>query len=332
MKFVEIVIKYILSIKLICSIVLFFFLISTFFTSCDKIEKPYLPQYVAIDTTLLYGMTFNEYKNNLWQDFSSNSNKKRNVLIEDFTGHKCINCPKAAHEARLIEEANVNRVFVASIHSGPNGTTGFQGTSGSLFSNDFTNSNGLEIAKMITDGGFIGNPSGTVNRKKFGGQLFQNYSSWANYTSTILNENDLKINLQALSNYFPQTRGVILHTEIELKQSISSDLYQVVYLIEDSLISAQTTPSDWVVPNLDINYVHRDIHRGCIDGFSMGRKLTDNDKKDKNGKVLPGDKYYLNYSYKLPEKFNPENMHFLIYVYDKASSEIYQVIRKNLLK
>jgi len=61
-----------------------------------------------------------------------------------------------------------------------------------------------------------------LNRKKFGGQLFQNYSSWANYTSTILNENDLKINLQALSNYFPQTRGVILHTEIENLDVISA--------------------------------------------------------------------------------------------------------------
>jgi hypothetical protein len=43
---------------------LFFFFISTFFTSCDKIDNPYLPQYIAIDTTLLSGMTFKEYKNN----------------------------------------------------------------------------------------------------------------------------------------------------------------------------------------------------------------------------------------------------------------------------
>lgn len=304
---------------------------AAFFSSCDKIDNPYLPQYVDVDTTLLSGVTLKEYKNTLWPTFSPNTNTNRNVLIEDFTGHKCVNCPFAAKTAREIEAANENRVFVASIHAGPNGTTGFQNTSGTTFSNDFTNPQGLEISKEITDGGFIGNPSGTVSRKSFGNQIFQNYSGWSNYTAGILTENALKINLQAGTNYFPTTRGLILHTEIDVKVPVTSDLYQVVYLIEDSLVAPQITPPDWEVPNLDKNYIHHDIHRGCIDGKAMGRKLTDADKKDKDGKSISGDKYYLNYSYKLPIQYNPANMHLLIYVYDSSTKEIYQVIRKNVL-
>ena len=306
-------------------------LLLTTTTSCDKVKNPYPPQFVDIDTTLLSGVTLEQYKNTLWKDFTENTNTNRNVLIEDFTGHKCVNCPSAAKAARLIEDANINRVFVASIHSGPNGTTGFQSTSGTAFSRDFTNPQGLEISKLITDGGFVGNPSGTISRTSHGGQIFQNYTTWESYTSSLLSENNLKVNLAAFTNYFPTTRGLFLHTEIDVKSAINDDLYQVVYLIEDSLISPQFTPVDWPVPNIDMNYVHHDIHRGCIDGLAAGRKLTTGDKKDKNGKEIPGNKYYLNYTYKLPEVYNPENMHLLIFVYNSATKEIYQVIKKSIL-
>lgn len=299
-------------------------------SSCDKVENPYPPQFVDIDTTLLYGMTFEEYKNTLWTDFSTNTNTNVNVMIEDFTGHKCTNCPYAAVEAIAIEEANEDRVFVASIHAGPDGTTPFQGTSGTLFAHNFTNPNGLLISTEITDGGFIGNPSGTVNRKVFGGQVFQNYTSWSGYTSTILSANDLKVNLQAITNYFPETRGVFLHTEIDVLETITADLYQVVYLIEDSLIAPQVTPASWSFPsNIDEEYVHRDIHRACIDGFAMGRQLTEANKVDKDGDPVSGNKYYLNYSYKLPDQYNPDNMHLLIYLYNKETNEVLQVIRKD---
>lgn len=305
-------------------------LVAFLLSSCDKVENPYPPQYVDIDTTLLYGVTFQQYKNTLWTDFTPNTNTNVNVMIEDFTGHKCTNCPLAAVEARAIEAANEGRVFVASIHAGPNGTIPFQNTTGALFFHDFTNPQGLQISTEITDGGFIGNPSGTVNRKLFGGQVFQNYSSWTSYASTILTANDLKTNLQAITNYFPETRGLFVHTEIDVLETIADDLYQVVYLLEDSLIAPQITPTAWSFPsNIDEQYVHRDIHRACIDGFAMGRKLTEANKVDKNGDPTTGNKYYLNYSYKLPDQYNPDNMHLLIYVYNKTTKEVLQVIRKD---
>jgi len=299
-------------------------------TSCDKVNNPYPVQYVDVDTTLLSGITLKEYKNTLWTDFVQNSNTVRNVLIEDYTGHKCVNCPNAAKKAHEIELAHQNRVFVASIHAGPNGSVGFQGVSGTVFSRDFTNPNGLEISKILTDGGFVGNPSGTISRTSHGGQIFQNYSSWDSYTSSILSQNSLNVNLQAIANYFPVTRGLFLHTEIDVKVATTNELFQVVYLIEDSLVAPQSTPQDWSVPSLDKYYVHHDIHRGCLDGLAMGKKLTATSKKDKNGKEVVGDKYYLNYSYKLPESYNPVNMHLLIFVYNKSTNEIYQVIKKEL--
>jgi hypothetical protein len=76
------------------------------------------------------------------------------------------------------------------------------------------------------------------------------------------------------------------------------------------------------------NYIHRDIMRGCIDGRAFGRTLKTADMID--------DKYYLNYSFIVPNQLdgnhNPDNMHVLIYVYDKSSFEIYQVIKQKFIE
>jgi len=301
--------------------------------SCDKVDNPYMPQYVDIDTTLLNGLGIVDYKNTMWPNFEQNTNSNRNVLVEDYTGHKCNSCPPAADELHQIIDNNSNRVFGVAIHIGPIGNKSFQSTSGSLFAKDYTTEEGVEISNTITDGGFIGNPSGTVSRKSFGGQIFQNYSSWASYTSTILSENDLKVNLQSAVNYFENTRGIILHTEIDILSNVEEDLAQVVYVVQDSTISPQSVPSSWNLPNnTDLNYIHKDVHIGCIDGRGMGRQITEENKVDKDGNVLNGNKYYLNYSYRLPEQYNPENIHLLIYVYSKSTYEIYQVIKQEIIE
>ena len=301
-------------------------LLAIAFQSCDKVKNPYPKQYVDIDTTLLYGMNLETYKNTLWPTFGPNTNTNVNVLIEDFTGHKCVNCPNAALEARNIEGQHDGRVFVASIHSGPSASTYFQSYQFAPFTTNFTTPDGLAISTELTDGGFIGNPSGTNNRKTFGGFIFQNYSSWASNVSSILTSNVLKVNLQSSTNYFPETRGVFLHTEVDKISTDSLELYQVVYLIEDSIIKPQILPDN----TTNLNYVHRDVHRGNIDGKPMGRKITEDMKVDKNGAIVVGDKYYLNYSYRLPDQYNPDNMHLLIYVYRNDTKEILQVIKQKI--
>ena len=91
-------------------------------------KNPYPPEVnLELDTTLYPGL-WSDYENNDWPIFSENTNTNRNVLIEDYTGHHCNNCPNAATIAHDIEVANPTRVFVASIHAAPSatGTSSFQ--------------------------------------------------------------------------------------------------------------------------------------------------------------------------------------------------------------
>ena len=293
--------------------------------SCDHVENPY-PEVVSLelDTTLYPGI-WQDYIDNEWPQFNQNTNTSRNVIIEDFTGHKCVYCPAAADFAHQLHEDNPERVFVASIHAGPTGMGDFQTVSPPDYPTDFTNPNGLEIGEYFgtNDGGFVGNPRGNVNRIN-NGVIFQSPAVWSSMVSEVITANDLKVNLQSELNYYDETNGAFLHVEVDkIDQTISDDLGLVVYLLEDSLVGDQKMSDN----SHNTEYVHRDIHRKNISGQAFGRILQDED--------IENGKYLLNYSFKVPSQlddiYNAENMHLLIYVYNASTWEIYQVIKQAIV-
>jgi hypothetical protein len=96
-----------------------------------------------------------------------------------------------------------------------------------------------------------------------------------------------------------------------------------VYVLEDSLVGDQKMSDN----SHNTSYIHRDIHRGNLNGQAFGRVLGPND--------IQNGKYFVNYSFVVPDQlddnYNADNMHVLIYVYDRSTWEIYQVIRQNII-
>ena len=287
-------------------------------SSCDKVENPF-PETIAtaLDYTLYPGGDSIAYTATEWPSFSTNPNISRNVLIEDFTGHLCNNCPDAADTAENIHSDYPNSVFIATIHASPTGDLlGFQATNPEYPIN-WTNEAGVAIGEHLgslpgTD--FFGNPYGSISRVD--GDW--NPNGWRALTQIVLAD-PLEANVQAVLNYYPSTRGIFLHSEVEIvNPSLPDSLYTVVYLIEDSVVGKQKMPDN--TSNYD--YVHREVMRGTISSDWQGRKLTDAE--------LDNGKYYFNYSYKLPTQYDASNTHLLIYVRNSSTEEIYQVIKKKI--
>ncbi|MEN9303320.1 MAG: hypothetical protein RL264_1749 [Bacteroidota bacterium] len=292
--------------------------------SCDHVKNPYPEKVVLELDTTLYPGAWSDYVDNEWPTFTPNTNVFRNVLIEDFTGHKCVFCPAAADLAHALHEANPDRIYIASIHAGPTGIGDFQTVSAPDYPVDFTNPEGVAIGQYFgqNDGGFPGNPRGTVSRVS-NGVIFQSPAIWSSMSNAILSANELKVNIQSKLNYFPSTKGAFLHVEVEkLTTNLTNELGIVTYLLEDSLVGDQKMADN----SHNHEYIHRDIHRGNLNGQAFGRPLTAADMQ--NGK------YYVNYSFKVPNQldgtFNKDNMHLLIYVYDRTTWEIYQVIKQKI--
>jgi len=292
--------------------------------SCDHVENPYPPT-VSIDLdTSLYPGDWSDYENNEWPTFAANSNTQRNVIIEDFTGHKCVFCPAAAELAYDLHMANPSSVFSVGIHAGPDGIGDFQAVSPPDYPTDFTNPQGVEIGQYFgeNDGGFPGNPRGTVNRVT-NSTVFQSPAQWTSMTNEIITNNDLKVNLQAQLNYYEATKGAFLHVEVDpLDANVTDDLSIMVYLLEDSLVGDQKMSDN----SHNSSYTHRDIHRGNLNNETFGREITSEN--------LVNEKYLINYSFEVPNQldgiYNASNMHLLICAFNQTTWEIYQVIKQKV--
>ena len=290
-------------------------------SSCDKVTNPIKPS-VDLDTTIFPGNWANDYPEISW---TSNSNTNRNILLEDYTGHRCPNCPDAATEAAAIEAANPGRVFVSSIHAGPGGISSFQeqapdcglpSNPDDKYCTELYNDESISFGQEFQAGfGFFANPQGNINRlAPDGEEMFSLYNQWSGRVATQLADNVLDVNIQAQSNYYPSTNGFFLHTETDFINDMTGNYNIVVALIENEFI-------DWqdVDGTADPDYHHHNVFRGCIDGLEWGRTIS--------GGTNAGDKTYLDYTYKLPAGKTNDDYHLLIYVADIATYEIVQVIK-----
>lgn len=297
-------------------------------SSCDKVKNPYPKTYSTLDWSLYPGGDSATYAaNGLWPSFTPNTNTQRNVLIEDFTGHRCFNCPTTTANMHNLMETNPDHIFGVTLHSGATGVGPFQETHESdgyveVFYNDIV----LEIGTYfggLPGTSFSGNPAVMVNRTLNGPGMENQFttgggSAMVNKTNACL-ASQLKVNMQSAANYFPSTRGLFVHVEVDkIDASLTNELAIVAYVVQDSLVAMQLMGDLTDNPN----YEHRDIVRGSLDNQAFGRTLTP-------AELDPNGKYYINYSYHLPEIYEPEHTHVVLFVRDKVTHEIYQVIKQH---
>lgn len=290
------------------------------FASCDKVENPYGQSISQGSYDLYPDGDSTHYAQNAWPTFDPNTSDDRNVLLEDYTGHRCTFCPAAATEAENIKAAHPGRVVVMGIHAGPNGTENLQledETYTGVFYNYISEALGQYFGVNWAGSNFGGNPYGAISRRDNGnGTPMEGPQTWANSVDNIIQTNDNKVRMQAKSNYYPSTKGLFLHTEIEVvDQALTNELRIVAYLVEDSYVSPQLDGATIVY-----DYEHHDILRESLDGTVWGQAL-DSEHMDPNGK------YYFNYIFEVPDGYDDTDSHLVIFVRDTQTEEVYQVIK-----
>ena len=103
----------------------------------------------------------------------------RKILIEDFTGHKCQNCPEASVEIHNIQNTFPNQVVAIAIHAGyfsePNPPQA------PYLTTDFRTDGGNEIHNFFGPQSY---PNGMVNRSGYPSDVLSNYNDWGNMISS----------------------------------------------------------------------------------------------------------------------------------------------------
>jgi thiol-disulfide isomerase/thioredoxin len=191
-------------------------------SSCDVIEGPYEKNpTVPLDTLLRDTSTT-----------VATTNGKLYVLLEDYTGHTCGNCPEAAEVAAKIYQDNKGLVIVTAIHAG-----GFAALELPDFKRDLTCPAGvaLDAAFRVSR---AGNPNGLVNRVTLNNRIIQGMKNWEPAVAQLLPKKPL-MDLALSHTYYPDKRTISVTVKATALEDIPDPTNVSVWLQENGIVGDQ---------------------------------------------------------------------------------------------
>jgi hypothetical protein len=272
--------------KIVSKIVLLAIALGTLLTSCDYIDAPYTEDNGTVNPT---------------------DTVVRKILLEDFTGHQCVNCPAAAVLAHELQMLFPERISLVSIHAGY-----FADLVSPNYMYDFTCSTGdqLHTAFNIT-----GNPAGVINR--IYNATVYGKDEWSTIVDSLLHtEPEADINVTSRT-YDVGTRELSVNAKIDFFADFSDPVYICAYLTEDSIIKPQKNTDATVGTTPEIlDYNHMHVLRGSMNG-TWGEELTTT--------ATTGTNMVKTISYTLPASdWNVDCMHVIVFIYNQTTGEVIQ--------
>ncbi|MBO7465022.1 MAG: Omp28-related outer membrane protein, partial [Bacteroidales bacterium] len=209
------------------------------FLQCDKIEEPFKEspeQNVAADTPYF------EIRTDFIQKY----------LLEDFTGHTCLNCPKAHTIMKEMQGAMKDTLICMAVHCG-----NFAEPGAAPYTADYRTALGNYLASHFSVSGL---PKGMISRMQFNGKRVLNYSEWkADMASVPRLQAEIGIQIKdTTAPSHPDTAYIFVKTN--WLKGTARPMRLSVVLLEDSIVSAQKQPDLSVIGD----YVHNHMLRASL--------------------------------------------------------------------
>jgi hypothetical protein len=183
------------------------------------------------------------------------------VLVEEFTGHRCTNCPQGHQILENLHEQYGDTLVTVGIHFGS-----LAKPSGSLFSYDFRTEAGNQIGEAFTIDAI---PAAIMNRNdKVGGWM---RDQWANVVRDI-DRSQVPAAVQLINQYDDATKTLKANVKVTLLRDYDNPLRLVVFVIEDGIVKPQKDGSQDIE-----DYVHNHVLRAALTdpfGFPLRNNET----------------------------------------------------------
>jgi thiol-disulfide isomerase/thioredoxin len=275
-------------------VLLFLSLLITF--SCDKIDDPIEKKDVSVGVNYVY-------KDN----YQKNHFKK--ILLEDYTGHQCGNCPAAAIVADNLHQQYKDTLIVLAVHAGFFAKTNIDYPTSytTAVGNEWDGSSGFNVSAL-------GNPNGMVNRKDYGSGLVKNQNFWPSYVTSAKTE-PFNVKIYLKTGYDASARSLKVISDVKFLQNLNGEYRLSLVFYQDSIIGPQKdyTKNPDKVPD----YVFNHMLRGDINGF-WGEVIKNNPS---SGDSIH--KEYLNIP--VADTWNDKQVYVLAFVFENSTKNVYQV-------
>ena len=220
----------------------------------------------------------------------------KTVLIKDFTGARCVNCPAAAeHAHNLQHQLDEDHIFIMSVHAGylaqPLGSfPDFLTDEGTEWYNN-NNSNPLFTVDHValTEGN-------TLNETQIDAPV------------TAALEEEQTFEIVVGPNYDEANRQLKVDVQAVALDDLDGHFFMTVCLVEDHIIGWQTIPG-----GVDKEYDFRNVFRGTLNG-AYGTSFEDLH-------VDANDTFHFSYTTEINADYNADECYLMVYVYDRNQGD-----------
>ena len=255
--------------------------LSFFLSGCDKVDAPFT-------------------QNNGGGGGGGTGDVKRTILVEEFTGFKCKNCPDASKSLHLLKENQYeDQLILVAVHAG---TLAQPNIAGNYSSADYRTTEGTQLAADFQVD-YV--PVGLINRVPDGGSSTPFYEKeiWASVIATEL-EKPVEADVKLSATYNAATRLVNIAVDGKFLVDGTDKEYLSVFVIEDQVIGEQDSNGFHIE-----HFHHKSMFRGTVNGL-YGEKILDT--------AIPKDYTFTkNYTYTLPAAINPAKCHLVAFIHRK---------------
>lgn len=220
----------------------------------------------------------------------------KTVLIKDFTGARCVNCPAAAeHAHNLQHQLGEEHIFIMSVHAGylaqPMGSfPDFLTDEGTAWYNNHDSNPLFAIDHVaLTEGN-------TLNETQIDAPV----------AAALMEEQSFEIRLSP--RYDEASRQLNVGVNVYALVDLDGQFYISACLVEDHIVGWQTTPG-----GVDKEYDFRNVFRGTLNG-AYGDAFED-------AHVDFGDMFNFNYSTEIDADYNADECYLMVYIYDKSQGD-----------
>ena len=216
----------------------------------------------------------------------------KRVLIEDFTGQRCVNCVTgAATIEQMMETYGEENVIAVGLYGGALGSEPLGGPPYPLTIE--------ESEWYYAHWGIEGKsqPMAMIDR----GAIIFNILDWPAAVRDRI-QMQAPVLLEASCNYDAASRQVEITVDADGVSAISGQLQ--VWLTEDSIVSKQSIPGQ---REMDEDYVHNHVFRATVNA-PMGDAVT----------IGVGERVTRTFTYTLKEDWVADNMSVVTFIYDDS--------------
>lgn len=240
----------------------------------------------------------------------------RVVLVEEFTGIDCVNCPAGSVKLETLSSQNSGKIIVVGIHAGYFATdhNGF----------DLRCPDGENLESLYL-GPVSGYPAASINRKVFEGEsdVVADLTEWAGYIAAEFCDRPIA-ELSLTNTYDVGTRKASVTVDITpssfFRGAVEEDLAVTVMLTESNIIGYQKTPA-----GSDPAYVHKHVLRDVLtDSYTGDILITKGNALTAQQKVIA--------DYVIPAGWDPANCHAIAFIHYKSddNKEVIQAVEAHI--